>query len=324
MNLKILEWRGVVNICMVKKGLTLCGKLSRINPMEYLSEGHRRLPKWAKRKIGSPGAIHRMKEILRQEGLHTVCEEARCPNIGECFSKPTATFMIMGDVCTRNCGFCDVTPGIPKLLDPEEPLKLARVSRELGLRHVVVTSVTRDDLHDGGAGHFGATVRELRRAIPDASIEILTPDFKGDVAFLIPIAKEPPDIFNHNIETVPRLYPVVRPQASYERSIHILKAMKALKPDVLTKSGIMLGLGERREEVIDAMDDLRSVGCDILTIGQYLRPSRENLPVFEYIDEGVFVEYGDIAREKGFLYVASAPLVRSSFNAEEVRRIIAR
>lgn len=290
--------------------------------MEYLSESNLRLPKWAKRKIGSIGSIHKMKEVLRREGLHTVCEEARCPNIGECFSKPTATFMIMGDVCTRSCGFCDVTPGTPRLLDPEEPVKIARVSSQLGLRHVVITSVTRDDLPDGGSSHFGATIGELRKTIPGASIEVLTPDFNGEVSFLMPIAKEPPDIFNHNIETVPRLYPRVRPQADYGRSLHILKAMKALKPDILTKSGIMLGLGETREEVIDAMDDLRSVGCDILTIGQYLRPSRENLPVVEYIKEEVFAEYGDIARGKGFLYVASAPLVRSSFNAEEIRKVM--
>lgn len=292
--------------------------------MEYQAEAHRRLPKWAKRKIGTHGSIHKMKEVLRREGLHTVCEEARCPNIGECFSKPTATFMIMGDVCTRNCGFCDVTAGTPKLLDPEEPVKIARVSRELGLRHVVITSITRDDLPDGGAGHFAATIRELRRAIPDASIEVLTPDFKGEVTLLMQLAKEPPDIFNHNVETVSRLYPIVRPQAGYERSLKVLKSMKALKPEILTKSGIMLGLGETREEVLSVMDDLRAVGCDILTIGQYLRPSKENLPVVEYIDEGVFAEYGDIAREKGFIHVASAPLVRSSFNAEEVRKISGR
>lgn len=292
--------------------------------MEYLSDGNLRLPKWAKRKIGSSGSIHKMKEVLRREGLHTVCEEARCPNIGECFSKPTATFMIMGDVCTRNCGFCDVTPGTPKLLDPEEPAKIARVSKEIGLSHVVITSVTRDDLPDGGAGHFGSTIRELRNTIPEASIEVLTPDFKGEIAFLEPIAKERPDIFNHNIETVPRLYPVVRPQADYERSLNILKSMKALDPDILTKSGIMLGLGEKREEVLDTMDYLRAVGCDVFTIGQYLRPSKHSLKVIEYVEEEVFAEYGAIAREKGFMHVASAPLVRSSFNAEEVRKVIKR
>ena len=290
--------------------------------MEYLSNGNLRLPKWAKRKIGSRGSIHKMKEVLRREGLHTVCEEASCPNIGECFSKPTATFMIMGNVCTRNCGFCDVTPGTPKLLDPEEPLKIARVSKQLGLGHVVVTSVTRDDLHDGGAGHFGSTIKELRNAIPEASIEVLTPDFKGDVALLEPIARERPDIFNHNIETVPRLYPLVRPQADYERSLKILKGMKRLEPEIITKSGIMLGLGEKREEILGVMDDLRTVGCDVLTIGQYLRPSKGNLPVVEYVEEVVFAEYGDIARKKGFLHVASAPLVRSSFNAEEVRKVM--
>lgn len=292
--------------------------------MEYLSDGNLRLPKWAKRKIGSRGSIHKMKEVLRREGLHTVCEEASCPNIGECFSKPTATFMIMGNVCTRNCGFCDITPGTPKLLDPEEPLKIARVSKQLGLRHVVVTSVTRDDLYDGGAGHFGSTIKELKNAIPEASIEVLTPDFKGDVALLEPIAWERPDIFNHNIETVPRLYPLVRPQADYERSLKILKGMKRLEPDIITKSGIMLGLGEKREEILGVMDDLRTVGCDVLTIGQYLRPSKGNLPVVEYVEEAVFAEYGDIARKKGFLHVASAPLVRSSFNAEEVRKISGR
>lgn len=289
-----------------------------------ISAKKHRLPAWAKRKIGVSGSIHRMKEVLRREGLHTVCEEARCPNIGECFSKPTATFMIMGDVCTRNCGFCDVTPGTPMALELDEPVRVARVSRELGLKHVVITSVTRDDLPDGGAGHFAATIRELRKAIPDTSIEILTPDFRGDVSFLAAIAEDAPDIFNHNIETVPRLYHTVRPQADYRVSLKILKGIKALEPGILTKSGIMLGLGETKEEVLDVMDDLRSVGCDILTIGQYLRPSRRNLAVVEYIDEKVFEEYGQIARDKGFLYVASAPLVRSSFNAEEVRNVMKR
>ncbi len=290
--------------------------------MEDVSESRQRLPKWAKRKIGAHGSIHKMKEVLRREGLHTVCEEARCPNIGECFSKPTATFMIMGDVCTRNCGFCDVTPGTPKMLDTDEPVKIARVSSELGLKHVVITSVTRDDLSDGGSAHFGETVRELRNAISDASVEILTPDFGGGIAFLKVIANDPPDIFNHNIETVPRLYPTVRPQADYQRSLQVLKSMKSMAPSILTKSGIMLGLGETREEVLGVMDDLRKVGCDILTIGQYLRPSKGNLPVVEYINEETFVEYGNIARSKGFIYVASAPLVRSSFNAEEVRKIM--
>ena len=292
--------------------------------MEYLSDGNLRLPKWAKRKIGNRGSIHKMKEVLRREGLHTVCEEASCPNIGECFSKPTATFMIMGNVCTRNCGFCDVTPGTPKLLDIDEPVKIARVSKQLGLRHVVITSVTRDDLSDGGAGHFGSTIKELRNAIPEASIEVLTPDFKGDVALLGPIARERPDIFNHNMETVRRLYSLVRPQADYERSLKILKGMKRLEPGIVTKSGIMLGLGEKREEIMSVMDDLRTVGCDVLTIGQYLRPSKGNLPVVEYVEEVVFTEYGDIARKKGFLHVASAPLVRSSFNAEEIRKVIKR
>ncbi|MBI4746764.1 MAG: lipoyl synthase [Deltaproteobacteria bacterium] len=286
--------------------------------MEYLSDGNLRLPKWAKRKIGTRGSIHKMKEVLRREGLHTVCEEASCPNMGECFSKPTATFMIMGDLCTRNCGFCDVTPGIPKILDIEEPMKVARASKQLGLRHVVITSVTRDDLYDGGARHFGSTIKELKNAIPEASIEVLTPDFKGDVTLLEPIARERPDIFNHNMETVPRLYPLVRPQADYERSLKILKGMKAVEPEIVTKSGIMLGLGEKREEILGVMDDLRTVGCDLLTIGQYLRPSKGNLPVVEYVEEELFAEYGDIARKKGFLHVASAPLVRSSFNAEEI------
>lgn len=290
--------------------------------MEHVPEGMQRLPRWAKRKIGVHGSIHRMKEVLRREGLHTVCEEARCPNIGECFSKPMATFMIMGDVCTRNCGFCDVTSGTPKTLDSEEPVKIARVSSELGLKHVVITSVTRDDLHDAGASHFGTTVRELKKAVPDASIEILTPDFGGNIGPLRAIADDPPDIFNHNVETVPRLYPTVRPQADYQRSLQLLADMKSLAPGILTKSGIMLGLGESREEVLGVMDDLRSVGCDILTIGQYLRPSKANLPVVEYLDEEIFVEYGNIARLKGFIHVASAPLVRSSFNAEEIRTVI--
>lgn len=290
--------------------------------MVHLPDGNLRLPRWAKRKIGTSGSIHKMKEVLRREGLHTVCEEARCPNIGECFSKPTATFMIMGDVCTRNCGFCDVTPGTPLSLDREEPVRIARVSREIGLRHVVITSVTRDDLNDGGARHFASTVRELRKAIPEASIEVLTPDFNGDETFLRLLIKDRPDIFNHNIETVPRLYPLVRPRADYQRSLKTLRSIKTLAPDILTKSGIMLGFGETQDEVYEVMDDLRSVGCDALTIGQYLRPSKANLPVAEYISEEAFAGYGDAAGKKGFLHIASAPLVRSSFNAEEVRKIM--
>lgn len=275
-----------------------------------------RLPEWIKTK-GFAG-LHSTKQFLRSHGLSTVCEEARCPNIGLCFSKPTATFMLLGSKCTRNCGFCSVESSMPQQPDSNEPERIAMAAQEMGLRYVVLTSVTRDDLPDGGALHFARTVRAIRRLLPDSRVEVLTPDFKGDVTSLKIVLDSNPDVFNHNIETVQRLYPVVRPQADYRRSLYILRNARVLAPEINTKSGIMVGLGETFDEVVEVIEDIRSTGCDFLTIGQYLRPSKENLPVVEYIAPEIFDRYRDIAISMGFRGVASAPLVRSSMNAEEM------
>ena len=275
-----------------------------------------RLPEWI--KVKNPMGIHGTKRILRSYGLSTICEEARCPNMGECFSRPTATFMILGSKCTRNCGFCSVKSSIPEPLDPEEPKRVAMAAKEMGMRYVVITSVTRDDLSDGGAGHFAKTVHFVRRYLPEAKIEILTPDFKGHINSLNTVLNSRPDVFNHNVETVPRLYPIVRPLADYRQSLYILEYVKKTALDIYTKSGLMLGLGEQIDEVIDVLRDLRSAGCDIITIGQYLRPSRFNLPVIEYIRPEIFERLRLTALSIGFKYVASAPLVRSSMNADEM------
>ncbi|MBI5188637.1 MAG: lipoyl synthase [Nitrospirae bacterium] len=275
-----------------------------------------RLPEWIRTK--NHRRLHNTKQVLRSYGLSTVCEEARCPNIGECFSRPTATFMILGSKCTRNCGFCFVESSMPGPLDPEEPERVAMAAKEMGLRYVVITSVTRDDLPDGGAGHFARTVYAVRRYLPDAKVEVLTPDFKGNVSALNTVLSSRPDVYNHNVETVPRLYSVVRPQADYRRSINILKYIKKIAPEINTKSGLLLGLGETLNEIIDILRDLHGAGCDIVTIGQYLRPLRINLPVVEYIRPEVFERLRLIGMGMGFKYVASAPLVRSSMNAEEM------
>lgn len=256
-----------------------------------------------------------MKSILRERNLHTVCESARCPNIGECFSKPTATFMILGDVCTRRCGFCSVEKGVkPLLVDPHEPGNIALTAKELGLKHVVITSVTRDDLKDGGAGQFALTIKAIKDTISGILVEVLTPDFRGDEAALRIVLDARPDIFNHNLETVPSLYPIVRPQADYKKSLGVLK--KAKDAGIMSKSGIMVGLGEKKEEVKALLDDLRSIGCDAVTIGQYLRPTRKNLEVKEYIEPDVFREYEEYGKKIGIKYVYSGPFVRSSYNAE--------
>ncbi len=258
-----------------------------------------------------------MKSILRKRNLHTVCESARCPNIGECFSKPTATFLILGDVCTRTCRFCSVDKKArPLRVDPEEPMNIAVTARELGLRHVVVTSVTRDDLPDGGAGQFALTIKAIRDNISPILIEVLTPDFRGDEGALSAVFEARPDIFNHNLETVPSLYSLVRPQADYRRSLGVLKASK--KAGLITKSGIMVGLGETPEEVRAVLKDLKEAGCDAVTIGQYLRPTRENLEVREYIEPGVFKEYEEFGKRLGLRHVYSGPFVRSSYNAEKL------
>lgn len=275
-----------------------------------------RLPEWIKTK-GYPG-IHDAKHLLRSYRVYTVCEEARCPNIGECFSRGSVTFMILGSKCTRNCGFCSVESSRPEPPDPKEPERVALAAKEIGLKYVVITSVTRDDLPDGGAGHFAQTVYAVRSHIKEARVEVLTPDFKGDVSAIITVMESRPDVFGHNVETVPRLYSIVRPKADYIRSLGILKYAKKILPDTNTKSGIMLGLGETLKEVVDVLKELSDAGCDFVTIGQYLRPSKKNLPVVEYIKPDMFEKLRLIAVDMGFKYVASSPLVRSSMNAEEM------
>jgi lipoyl synthase len=275
-----------------------------------------RLPEWIKTK--SAGGLHNTKRVLRGHRLSTVCEEARCPNMGRCFSKPTAAFMILGSQCTRSCRFCAVQSSSPGPLDPHEPERVALAARDMGLRYVVVTSVTRDDLSDGGANHFAKTVHALKTYMPDAKVEVLTPDFQGRVSDLALVLHAGPDVYNHNVETVPRLYPSVRPHADYHRSLKMLGYAKKNAPGLHVKSGIMLGLGERLHEVEDVLCNLRSAGCDIITIGQYLRPSRLHLPVAEYIRPEIFERLRVKALAMGFRYAASAPLVRSSMNAEEM------
>ena len=274
------------------------------------------LPPWIRQKAPSADVLMQMKEMLDSLKLNTVCESAQCPNIGECFTKGTATVMIMGSRCTRNCGFCAVAKGDPSALDPEEPENVALLVKKLSLKHVVITSVTRDDLEDGGAGHFSRTIAAVRGASPLTTIEVLVPDFQGREGSIAAVAAVKPEIINHNLETVEALYDRVRPQANYRQSLALLKKVKELNLDLYTKSGIMVGLGETKKEVEALMNDLRGVGCDILTIGQYLRPSGRHLEVEEFIHPEVFREYRAMAEGKGFRFVASAPLVRSSYNAE--------
>ena len=274
------------------------------------------LPPWIRQKAPSAEVLMQMKEMLDSLKLNTVCESAQCPNIGECFTKGTATVMIMGSRCTRNCGFCAVQKGDPSALDPEEPENVALLVKKLSLKHVVITSVTRDDLEDGGAGHFSRTIAAVRRASPLTTIEVLVPDFQGREDSIAEVAAVKPEIINHNLETVEVLYDRVRPRADYRQSLALLKKVKELNPDLYTKSGIMVGLGETKKEVEALMDDLRGVDCDILTIGQYLRPSGRHLEVEEFIHPEVFQDYMAMAEGKGFRFVASAPLVRSSYNAE--------
>ncbi|MBI5073990.1 MAG: lipoyl synthase [Nitrospirae bacterium] len=275
-----------------------------------------RLPDWIKTPYRT--GLHDTKHILRRHGLSTVCEDARCPNRGECFSKPTATFLILGSHCTRNCGFCAVTSGTPVAVNADEPDQVAAAAAELGLNYIVITSVTRDDLPDGGAGQFAQTIHALRRRLPEARVEVLTPDLNGDRNALKVVLDARPDVFNHNMETVLRLYPVVRHQADYQRSLAVLRAAKELFPAMAVKSGFMLGLGETMDEVVQLLADLRDSRCDLLTIGQYLRPTKNNLPVVKYILPKTFDELKDTALRMGFRYVASGPLVRSSMHAEEM------
>jgi len=281
---------------------------------------NRRIPEWLTVKAPRRGMYEEMAGFLASMGLHTVCQSASCPNIGECFSRHTATFMILGDACTRSCGFCGVSHDAPHPVDPDEPRRVAEASVRLGLRYVVVTSVTRDDLPDGGAGHFAETVRQLKAAIPGAKVEVLIPDFGGDEDALRAVLDSAPFVLNHNVETVPRLYSTVRPQAVYERSLAVLETAGRFRASIHTKSGLMVGLGEEQGEVLEVLSDLRRAGCDITTIGQYLQPSKRNLPVVEYVPPSQFDEYARVGREMGFSHIASGPFVRSSYHAEEVSR----
>lgn len=273
-------------------------------------------PDWLKKKLNADRSrLSEIKVMLRSLRLNTVCEEAKCPNIGECFASRTATFMILGNVCTRNCRFCAVSKGIPGSPDPKEPENISRAVHVLKLRHAVITSVTRDDLDDGGASHFVDVVRELRKNCPDTTIELLIPDLNGNWKALERIVREHPDVLNHNVETVPSLYVSVRPGATYERSIGLLRRVKEIDSSIITKSGIMVGLGESEDEVKSVIDDLIGAGCRMLTIGQYLQPSHKHLPVVEYITPEQFESYRIFALERGFSFVASGPLVRSSYHA---------
>jgi len=277
-----------------------------------------RKPEWLRIPVRSGGNMREVKQLLKDLHLHTVCEAANCPNRMECFSRRTATFMILGDVCTRNCRFCNVRFGLPLPVEEDEPLRVAEAAGRLDLKHVVVTSVTRDDLPDGGAEYFARTVQAIRKADPGMSIEVLIPDFRGDIDALSKVIQAGPDILNHNLETVPRLYPAARPQADYRQSLTLLERVKEIAPEMYTKSGIMVGLGETVSEIEAVMDDLRGVNCDFLTIGQYLAPSREHLPVAEYIHPDRFRFYRNRGYKKGFAFVASAPFVRSSYRAAEM------
>ncbi|WP_010099727.1 lipoyl synthase [Verminephrobacter aporrectodeae] len=293
-------------------------KLARI-PIKVQAGERLEKPDWIRVRAGSPTTrFYEIKEILRAHRLHTVCEEASCPNIGECFGKGTATFMIMGDKCTRRCPFCDVGHGRPDPLDQDEPLNLARTIAALKLSYVVVTSVDRDDLRDGGSGHFVACIRNIRALSPETRIEILVPDFRGrDDRALEILQAAPPDVMNHNLETAPRLYPQARPGSDYQFSLNLLKKFKARHPGVPTKSGIMVGLGETDEEILQVMRDMRAHGIDMLTIGQYLAPSSSHLPVRRYVHPDTFRMFGEEARKMGFGHAAVGAMVRSSYHADQ-------
>jgi lipoyl synthase len=278
-----------------------------------------RLPEWIREKKLNLEQLHEVKSLFRDKSLHSVCESLACPNRSECFSRGTATFMILGDVCTRRCGFCNVTTGLPYAPpSDQEPDSVARAASQMRLRHVVVTSVTRDDLPDGGASHFARTIHALRRELPEAAVEVLTPDFRGNLASVTTVTEARPDFYNHNVETVPSLYRHVRPGARFERSLDLLRHVRKTDPSITTKSGFMLGLGETDEEVLSTMERLLEAGCEILTIGQYLQPKREKLDVVEYVHPDRFEEYRRIGEALGFRAVFSAPFVRSSYMADLV------
>ena len=283
---------------------------NKINPIK-------KKPYWIRTKIIDTKNYFKTKEIVNRKKLHTVCQEANCPNIFECWSKKHATFMIMGDICTRACAFCNVKTGKPNYLDPLEPIKIANSTKELNLKHVVITSVDRDDLEDGGAEHFSKVIIETRKININTTIEVLTPDFLKKKDAYKKVVNAEPDVFNHNIETVPSLYRKVRPGSRYFASVNLLKSVKELNKKIFTKSGIMLGLGETKDEVLQVMDDLLSAKVDFLTIGQYLQPSVKHYPLNRYVHPDEFQEFKELALSKGFLIVASSPLTRSSYHADE-------
>ncbi len=303
----------------VVQGVKLKGadKVARIPIKVVPSSSIQRKPSWIRAKAPKGDSVTKLKSVLRDNSLFTVCEEASCPNLGECFSKGTATFMIMGDICTRRCPFCDVGHGRPNPLDAEEPHKLAQTIQAMSLRYVVITSVDRDDLRDGGSQHFVDCINECRRLNPDLKIEILTPDFRGRMQIALEIMSDsPPDVFNHNLESVPSLYKKIRPGADYQWSLDLLKQFKRKKPDVPTKSGLMLGLGEEMEEVRQVLRDMREHDVNMLTLGQYLQPSRDHLAVERFVTPDEFDELGAYAQSIGFDQVASGPMVRSSYHAD--------
>ena len=293
-------------------------KVARIPVKIAPTEQPLRKPHWIRARTHGSPEVQRLKRILRENQLHTVCEEAACPNLGECFGHGTATFMIMGDICTRRCPFCDVAHGRPNPLDPQEPINLARTIAAMVLNYVVITSVDRDDLRDGGAQHFVDCIRETREKSPGIRIETLVPDFRGRMQVALDILEQaPPDVFNHNLETVPRLYRKARPGADYDWSLDLLQQFKQRHPGVPSKSGIMLGLGETNDEVVEVLKDLRAHDCEMLTLGQYLQPSRHHLPVERFVTPEEFDELARIAEDLGFSQVASGPMVRSSYHADQ-------
>jgi len=305
---------GQVSAGVAQKGESKTARIPiKVVPMERIAK-----PDWIRVKAASSNTrFFEIKDILREHKLHTVCEEASCPNIGECFGKGTATFMIMGSLCTRRCPFCDVAHGRPLPLDPDEPVNLAKTIGALRLKYVVITSVDRDDLRDGGAGHFVECIRAVREHSPSTRIEILTPDFRGRLDRALGILNTvPPDVMNHNLESVPRLYKEARPGSSYEHSLLLLKQFKAAHPEVLTKSGLMVGLGETDEEILQVMRDLRAHDVDMLTIGQYLQPSGHHLAVKRYVEPAIFKMYEEEANRMGFTHAACGPMVRSSYHAD--------
>ncbi|MEI7967472.1 MAG: lipoyl synthase [Betaproteobacteria bacterium] len=288
------------------------------NPIKIVPAETLRKPDWIRVRLGASPRFLEVKKALRDHNLHTVCEEASCPNIGECFGKGTATFMILGDLCTRRCPFCDVAHGRPKPPDPAEPLNLASTIRDMKLSYVVITSVDRDDLRDGGAGHFADCIREVRAQSPSIVIEVLVPDFRGRMdPALDRLVADPPDVMNHNLETVPRLYRQARPGADYAHSLRLLQAFRERCPGVPTKSGLMLGLGETDDEILEVMRDLRAHGVDMLTLGQYLQPTGGHLPVLRYVEPARFQEFEREALAMGFRHAACGPLVRSSYHADQ-------